>query len=738
MSGGATLTDPEYKRDKEWSRQIVMRYMASFNQPMPDGAIMRNRNNIISENIRYYFGMQNNNTMYFVKQGTPIEALDVTNNQIFKLSNYLKGKIVEIMEKFNISTDVLSETAKNEKDLKRQILTFLATQKDFIEDLATYGIFYAQDQDKALEDKEDVDYYMDNDYRSLGGDIAEQIATEILYNNQYNILKPEQFFDILVAGFCSTDREIVNGRLKEVRVLPQECITDTRNPNDNCYNDAGRFRGRFINLASPYEVLEMYGEHLDANDRNAIEQIAKATDNQYGKNFLANNPASPTGTFNWWEQSVGYGSPITGLSIVKMYWYAERDFRYTYKKGKLVKERDYNSKGEIIEANANRKGVTRNWGVWQAVIIGGRFVCCDGWVNNAVFDDIERGKQALPQTMYIHDYQSGVYTSYISRLRPYQDDIDLAVTKRKLAEINDLGVNYIIWGSEDSTTQMSDILADFKSMHMTMLKVDVDDNGETFKKNFAEVLDFTKSLSVVQIYQAIENDLIQKMSDMVHLPSVLQGTQEQTIGKGVQQATVSLATVGITPLLNGFINYVEKDIRLSSNINKIMFTEGSDYARMIIGDVGVNWLQQSKKETFQNLLIYIHRYDVVDDEAMRRMDADIQPAIQNGLLEFEDILTIRRMTSVRKIYNYVRHRTKKRKKEMEAQRMQQMQHDMQMAQAQSQVSLQGKQIQAQAQIDSADKKKESSMHASNTEAEVKTSNNQRDNQVKLLTKAGGE
>ena len=696
----ASLTIPEYKRTKEWSRLVVTKNLEGFNQPVYENGVLRNPVDIFNENLKYFLGQQNNNSIFFVKQGTPLQELDVVNNQIFKLSNYLKGKVTDIMEKFNISTDVLSESAKTEKDIKRKVLLFLVENKEFTEHLAKYGVVLnVNTNGDLIETKEDVDFHLENDFRVEGADIAELIATEILYNNGYKIMKPEQFFDVFSCGFCSTDREIVNGRLKEFRVLPHEAILDMRNPNDNCFNDAARFRGRFINLASPYEVLEMYQYDLDQEDRTAIEQIAVATDNQYGRNFFMNNPASPTGTFDWWQQGTTPGNPIIGMSIVKMYWFAERDSRYKYRKGKLVKERDYDKDGNIIEANANRKGIIRNWGIWQAVVIAGKFVCCDGWVNNAIYDDFERGKQVFPQTVFINDYQSGAYVSYISRLKPYQDDINLAVTKRRLAEINDLGVNYIIWGSDDSNQQVSEILADFKSSHITMLKVDLDDNGELFRKNFAETIDFTKALSVVDFYMKIENDLIQKMGDMVHLPSILQGTQEQLTGKAVQQNTVILATTGITPLLNGFVNFVEKDIRISSNINKIMFEEGSDYARMVVGDYGINWLRASRKETFQNLLIYIHRYDVVDEQNLAILNNDIQPLIQNGLIDFEDIMAIRRMTSVRKIYNYIRYRTKKRKKELEIKAQQDRMDNLAIEQANMENNLKAKQIPADAVVE---------------------------------------
>jgi hypothetical protein len=267
-----------------------------------------------------------------------------------------------------------------------------------------------------------------------------------------------------------------------------------------------------------------------------------------------------------------------------------------------------------------------------------------------------------------------------------------------------------------------------------MLKVDIDDNGELFRKNFAETIDFTKALSVVQIYMAIEDDLIKKMGDMVHLPSILQGTQDSTIGKGVQQNTVTLATTGITPLLNGFINFVEKDIRTSSNINKIMFTDGSDYARMVVGDWGINWLNQSKKETFQSLLIYIHRYDVMDEQNMAILNADIQPAIQNGLIDFEDLLAIRRMTSVRKIYNYIRYKVKKRKKEAAAQQEQARQDQLMMAQAANETALQGKSLAPQALIESTKMKTAAQVEGDRIRAGVKEYDTNTKAQVDLATK----
>jgi len=232
----------------------------------------------------------------------------------------------------------------------------------------------------------------------------------------------------------------------------------------------------------------------------------------------------------------------------------------------------------------------------------------------------------------------------------------------------------------------------------------------------------------------IEDDLIKKMGDMVHLPSILQGTQDQTLGKGVQQNTVTLATTGIAPLLNGFVNFVEKDIRVSSNINKIMFTEGTDYARMVVGDWGVNWLKESRLETFQNLLIYIHRYDVMDEQNMAILNADIQPAIQNGLIDFDDLLTIRGMTSARKIRNFIRYKVRKRKKELEAKAQQDRQDALVMKQAELEAQIQAKQIPADAVVQSKMIQNQGEDKRNAETNATKKEMNDLQQQVKVLTK----
>jgi hypothetical protein len=257
---------------------------------------------------------------------------------------------------------------------------------------------------------------------------------------------------------------------------------------------------------------------------------------------------------------------------------------------------------------------------------------------------------------------------------------------------------------------------------MTMLKKDLEANPESFQMRFAEVVDFTKSLSVVSTYEAIMESLKREMSQMMHLPDISQGLQQSVIGKGVQQATTNLAAVGVAPLFNGFINYIQRGLQISSNIQKNAFVAddyNEDYARHILGDRGYNWLKSSAMTSFEKFGIYINPYDQIDEQKYQELLVLIQAGIQNGVLDFNDALKLKTVTSYRHALIYLSRVIKKRK--MEAQQMaeQQRQDNLVMAQANQEAMLQAKQIPAEAVV-----------QAKQIQAEATSQDNIRTNQTK--------
>jgi len=737
------LDVPEHEKTDDWYLKIG-RYFATFYNlpifPYPNKETALTPVDEMNRCFLYYYGQQGAARNFPVIQDTILMELQSRNNQIFQLVNSLHGKMSEFMAKFNISTELLSADAKTRRDIFKQMLIFTVDNKDFLEKIKELGVtFNPLPENIVLSSREDVEEYMDVSYREEGAEVAENLAKAIIKINDYATLKTQQFLDVVISGLTGCDRYIQNGILKEKICAPQSLILDFRSKSNNAYNDDAWFRGFWENLIAPDAILERYGDSLSEEAIKEIKSLStQQTTSQYYATFTQVYPQSPTTYYNWWQ---GNGSYLTGLSVAKIYFKARVDYRYKTKKTRsgsiIVKENDYKDGKPVIE-NMNRKGMVTNYRWHQATIIGNKWVVDAGLVPNAIYEQLKISEQECPATVFIDNYMGGYYRSRVSRMTDLQDDYNLATIKRKAAMINDMGINYIITNAgEDSNTSVKKIFQDFNSQHMTMLKKDLDSNPDLVQMRFAEVVDFTKSLTVVGVYENIMASLEREMSKMMHLPDVSQGLQQSVIGKGVQQATTNLAAVGVAPLFNGFINYIQRGIQLSANMQKLAFCADDvdeEYPRMILGDRGYEWLKSAVMESFEHLGIYINPYDQIDEAKSQDLNMMVQAAFQNGLLDFNDAIKLKTMTSYRHALIYLNRITKQRKMESQKAAEQQRMDSMAMAQGNIEAGMEAKKIPAQAVVQAKTIQAQATSQDNERTNATKKEMNDLQQQVKLLTK----
>ena len=737
------LDVPEHEKTDDWYLKIG-RYFATFYNlpifPYPNKETALTPVDEMNRCFLYYYGQQGAARNFPVIQDTILMELQSRNNQIFQLVNSLHGKMSEFMAKFNISTELLSADAKTRRDIFKQMLIFTVDNKDFLEKIKELGVtFNPLPENIVLSSREDVEEYMDVSYREEGAEVAENLARAIIKINDYATLKTQQFLDVVISGLTGCDRYIQNGILKEKICAPQSLILDFRSKSNNAYNDDAWFRGFWENLIAPDAILERYGDSLSEEAIKEIKSLStQQTTSQYYATFTQVYPQSPTTYYNWWQ---GNGSYLTGLSVAKIYFKARVDYRYKTKKTRsgsiIVKENDYKDGKPVIE-NMNRKGMVTNYRWHQATIIGNKWVVDAGLVPNAIYEQLKISEQECPATVFIDNYMGGYYRSRVSRMTDLQDDYNLATIKRKAAMINDMGINYIITNAgEDSNTSVKKIFQDFNSQHMTMLKKDLDSNPDLVQMRFAEVVDFTKSLTVVGVYENIMASLEREMSKMMHLPDVSQGLQQSVIGKGVQQATTNLAAVGVAPLFNGFINYIQRGLQLSANMQKLAFCADDvdeDYPRMILGDRGYEWLKSAVMDSFEHLGIYINPYDQIDEAKSQDLNMMVQAAFQNGLLDFNDAIKLKTMTSYRHALIYLNRITKQRKMESQKAAEQQRMDNMAMAQGNIEAGMEAKKIPAQAVVQAKTIQAQATSQDNERTNATKKEMNDLQQQVKLLTK----
>ena len=734
---------PQHEKDDQYFLDRIRWCVSFFNMPLfaaREGQTLRTQIEEMDENYLFYFGEQENSRNYFASQDNEaLKFLQTDDNQIFTLVNSLHGKMCEFLQKYHISTELLSKDARTKKKAVRDSLMFMVDNQELFDLLAQLKISYNEVPEAvAIKTKEDVEEFMEYSYEEFGAIIAEEIAHLIMKISDFATLKSDQFLDLIIAGVTGTKRVIRNGLLFEEKYRPQELILDLRSNTDNNYNDAAWFRGGF-KMTSPAEILDTYGEFLSNKDIAEIKACMTTTLTGYGANYVATVSQNTTGYFNYWGKGSSQYQPINSMSVVDCMWYAKYDNRYYNTKDGIKKSNDYRPDGTPINENLIKQGSYTKYRVEQGTLIGGRWLVQCGWSPNAEFDPITK-KQKFPITVYIDNYTGGYYKSRVSRMKGLQLDVNLADMFIKQAEMDNLGVVALISDTgDDSTKTVESIYRNFRRMKIDMLKRDVDDDqNEILSQRFVQQIDFTKSLSVVPILEGIKAAAKNNMKTMMHLPDQAQGLQKNTIGKGVQEQTVMLASEGIAPLFNGYVNFIQRDVMLDANIQKIVtLASPRNMAIManFIGDRGVKWLESAVQETFEYMGIYINPYDTIDGAERAKLDAKlmIYAQQQQGLTPLEDI-TLSQITSYRKAIIYLRRIYKQKALAAAEQQAMMMQQEAIARQEMNQTALMAKQIPADAVVES---KKIQSAATSEDNARTnatKERNVDLEQQVKVLTK----
>lgn len=744
------LEVPEYKRDDEWWVNLIRFFVKDFNRPLLS-TNLDYRGLPMSQTVEdqinwdYYYSNSDTAAMYHLIQDTNSQ-INKDNNIIFRLCNALEGKMSEFMEKFTVEVELLIENAHSIRDVFKNQMLFIVENKDVFDHLRSIGIEIGQ-LPPGIETVEDVEEYMTVTYKQFGCVAAERIAEELIKTNNYASSKVKEFLTLLVCGRVGVDRVIKNGKVVEEFVMPSELGLDLRTTNDNNFNDAARFRFRFKQYVSPSQVLQDYGDELAEIDgaTEAIKSLSESSNSIYWNLFTAGNIAQPAGDYYSFYSidSLSANRPIEFLSVIKMYVILRYDTRERINgKGKVVPIKDRDKNGDLVEANANIKGIASNYRVYEATLIGGRYVVGKKLAANAIYESFPMAFQSFPLQVCLDNYNNGIYRSRVSRMRGYQNTILKADTRISQAQDSDLGVNYLIkylGGSsedKDGKTPSQRVYEDFKAMHFSMVEIDVNDENGGMRQ-MTEVLDQTKSLNVVPMYERIKFSAIRECEAMMHLPEMAQGLQERVVGKAEQMNTIASATQGLLPLLNGFINYIQRGIQMSSNIQKIVYVADNfdeDYARRILGDREYEWLKTSVFENFEIFGIYINPYNVIDDKKRAALDAKLAFYAQGGTIDPLVDLELSQMKNYREAINYLKRYFKKRQKEAAVAAQRQEQIAASEAEKNRQAGVQKAAIPAQATVEA--KKIQSAATSQDNERTNSTKKEIADlsNQVKLITK----
>lgn len=613
--------------------------------------------NNMMRNMLYYLGKQPNLDYNFLtgNVGQPnLQAVWIKGQKIPQLIDYLLGSMRTRMANAKWSANPLSDRAKSQRSelIEKMKLKFLL--KEEFSRLKQIGIEFNPANEEDFDAPEQIDAWVDQNYKDILAEIIPTIADGIWNDDQWIYKMPQAFKNCLIMGPCGIEHKVDKGR-PYVRVpMPYQMIIDTRKDDD--FNSYGRFAG-VIDFMTPGEIFaNNYG--LNTEDRKEISEMAR--DNKLGSSWNTSR------NLVWWNYSAS--NTDATVAVVTTYWLAPRDLgykEYTNRFGtrKIVK---------TDPSNPKERGQYFIDDVYKATCIGNRWLVDYGPIDNVVESPTDKSKPLLPLRVFMPNMTGGETPSVTSRLRQLQDEVDAIRFKIREMIGNGKGKAYFIHGYKlGGTVDAKEVIDDLSSMKIHVLK----SSGETIDasdmKGVVEQVDLTMDpmiTALINYAQLIETT----MEEIVNISKIALGQQNQYVGAGTQRASIGQSTLGLTRLFEEFMDFVQQNMMYACNVAKTLYCEpNNQVADFTIGEKAIKFLKLLPKYKFEDFEVVLTLNDVIDEAGRQRLIAIAQAMAQNGqitMLDFLNIETAKTYTEMKVVIEQTL-----KQKEVEAKRQQALQ-----------------------------------------------------------------
>jgi len=669
----------ESEKNKDWYKRNVQFIMSHFNKRHDRISRVRKQSDLenpIDEVVRmftYYLGRQYNKDYYYTTQdqnNCDLPTVWINGQKVTSLVDYMVGNAIKMID--NVEPLVKSQS-KGTVNKKTQLLE-LALLKFELPELNKmfdkYGIEFNPlgPQMQGMEIPEDVHRFMEYDYQEYSEVIASKICEDIMNRNQYKQKLKQAFLYTLLGGYVGIENRIENAKQYFDIVLPHNLIIDRAKDDD--FNSEARFVGK-IEWLNITDVIERYQDDLSIEEITELKKIN--SNNLYQLLDLTSHPYATNWAFNI--------NNLPTLACVTGYWVGMKDMKYQKNKDKF-------GNTHYTKNRKERKGEYWTKTVYKTTLIGNKYVVDHGETTNIVRKHDNPGDVELPLKVFIPNMVMGENRSVVARLHQHQDRIDYITNEITKMLNRSKGKVYLINKQKLGSSTAKDVISDFERMGIHIS--DGSATGEEFvsgqENRLVEVVDMTLDPNVQQLV-SLRREEERLMEEIVNIPKIALGQQAGYVGAKTQAGTIAQSNLGTTYLYQGFIEFFQKELSFALNQYKVMLMDESETEIPVVGTRGKQWLKINKDFQFEEMGVYVHVKDFMDDQAKERMIALAQAAMQNQQIDMLDYVRIEKAKTYTEIVNELEYSLNKRKRDQEKQQaimqmMQQAQQEQQMAQQQ--------------------------------------------------------
>ena len=669
---------PESKKTDEWWLQQTRWISSFYNRPSPNYSGEENSSPVQRgvDYSLYYIGKQKNiNYNYMTKDtdGNTLSATWIKSKKVKNLIDRLAGIFIQQLNGKEISAKSLSERAVTAKmDLWQEVMLEHDTRViEIYNDLAAVGVHRVPPFGKKFDTKEQAEQWLTYSFKDDLEVAATAIGKHTEQSNDSNTIYLEAFKqDFAPSNWMGIYNYVENKRVKQKKIPFYNLIWDTT--SDDPFVRDGRFVS-FIERLTPAEIFKRWPKlEQDAETKEDIMEMAKCGDWAGQVASFYNTPA-----MSWYANRSGE----MFVTAVTNFWIGPRDTTYVKKD---------NPKGgyNFLEKDAkNTKGDYMIQDLHRAVILGNKWIVEKGYDDNVVRSVNEKESPELPIKIMQGNTTMGDGVSIIGSVHQLIDDMDAFDYKIRDLMGRNVGKSYLINGNKlGMGVKPKELIQDLKTMNIHVGEGTTGEPGDaTNNQPMVYPMDFSLDDAIIR-YAELWRTLEARVEELLSLPKIAQGTQQETVGLGVQRNVIQQSLTGNANLFQNLFKFNQINLQYCVNLGKLLIAkdEADETARFVVGDRGVKALKLVKKYLMEDVLVHVSPRNIIDEQQKAQLLSIAQAAMQNDQITVLDFIAIQQCDSFSELENKLEYSLKKRQEEKQKEFAMQQEAAMQMEQMRQQ------------------------------------------------------
>jgi hypothetical protein len=574
--------------------------------------------------------------------------------ETWRFTNYIANNYLKVLRSSKAVVKSYDHKAQTKLNKKIALAMLKYDQAPFFEELAKeFGVKFEPTDGKQMYSKEQAEKYFFQTPQSQAEILGTEIIRALQKRNSYDSMGFKALMHLLGGGRSMVDVIKVGGWTRWDLIPPWSQICQSLDDDDFGQNDVCR---GWVRPFTPNHILSRWGKQLTKKyGAEIVDKIATGSGE-----FISTNQVRFNGwSFEWYTLDK---TRVKTYSVCKVYWKSLVDSRT------LPDRDDPNNKVFYLSKASKKKGEMVE--IWRtATLIGNQWI-----VDEEICDEIRNPLDPTQLFCPLFYFQPNTYMGYnksiVDQIRQTQNDLSMLDYKFREMVGFDMGVVLKLRGGKFMNVETPyDAIEELKKTRILIETESGDIDNPLDNKEAIERIDFSTA-KIAMDYLTLWKAKEQMMKDILNISDIALGTQKGYVGFDTQQATMDASASSMQYIFFGQGKMMAAVMQYSLELTKVMVQRGeTGAAESIVGDRGIYFLKELKKNLFETLLVRVDFEDFIDEKQRASLEAKFDMLLQAGGADLTDVVELQSMQTWSEMKDYARWKTAKLKADAEGQQL---------------------------------------------------------------------